>query len=483
MDQFLTFTKVLLKDFSDFVSASTARLRKAVKQVAKKHDRPMLYLPSSNVVKEDLAREMLRAQPLESGLIGILHCVENCRAYDVQSVPGKQWLELRNVPRKCTHYYFYFQHRQFGFMHARLQSWFPFDLRICLNGREWLCRELDRQGIGYRRRENCLVQVADVARAQRLLDRQLQTDWPRALNEIAQFVFPCRADIFGRWQTDYYWSLEESEWATDFLFRSPAELAGLYPQLVRHALDSYGSRDVMRFLGHKVPTVGIHGKFCGEIVSDLKTRPEGMRVKHRVNANSIKMYDKQGSVLRVETTINNPREFKVYRTAEGNEGGVKSWQKMRKGIADLQRRAQVSQAANERYAEGLAAANEKRPLADLAAPLCHRISCQGRSVRGLNPLADGDAKLLAAVNRGEFTINGFRNRDLQPWLYSAAATTDTERRRRSAVVTRQLRLLRAHGLIKKIPKSHRYQLTKQGRIAITALLAARQADTVKLTAA
>jgi hypothetical protein len=368
-------------------------------------------------------------------------------------------------------------------MHARLQTWFPFDLRVCLNGREWLCRELDRLEIGYRRRENCLVQVDNLKRTQSLLDRQLRTDWSGTLDAIANLVHPLRQEILRDWRADYYWSLAESEWATDILFHSPTVLAGLYPHLVQHAMSSYGSRDVMRFLGRKVPTVGVHGKFNGEVVSDLKDRPEGMRVKHRVNGNSIKMYDKQGSVLRVETTINEPGDFKVFRPKEGDEKGPQEWRPLRRGVADVHRRAEVSQAANERYLEGLAAANETTPLADLTEPLCRRVKFAGRYVRGLNPLASDDAKLLAAVNRGEFTINGFRNRDLQSWLYAGTARTVTERRRRSAAITRQLRLLRAHGIIKKVPKSHRYQVTEKGRVALTALLAARQADTLKLTAA
>lgn len=484
MKSFLDFSGVLLKDFKTYMSGTTENVKSAVKQLAEQEERPLKYLASSGEDKEALARKMLKAQPVEHGLIGVLSCVENCRSYDIHKNAETKMLELRNVPRKCLHYYFYFNHARFGFMHARLQTWFPFDLRICLNGREWLCRELDRLEIGYRRRENCLVQVDSIKRAQRLLDRQLRTDWSGTFNDLADLVHPLREQIFPElWSRQYYWSLAESEWATDVMFRSPQHLAALYPQLVKHAMSCYGARDVMKFLGRKVPTVGINGNFQGELISDLKTRPEGMRVKHRVGANSIKMYDKQGSVLRVETTINDPSDFKVYRPKEGDESGPKDWRTLRKGVADVHRRAEVSQAANERYLDGLAAASETTPLADLTEPLCRRVKFGERYVRGLNPLAADDAALLAAVNRGEFAVNGFRNRDLQTLLYKSSPRDAAEQKRRSGVVTRQLRMLRAHGLIKKVPKTHRYQVTESGRIAITALLYARQADTIKLTAA
>jgi hypothetical protein len=117
-----------------------------------------------------------------------------------------------------------------------------------------------------------------------------------------------------------------------------------------------------------------------------------MRIKHRLNRNSIKMYDKQGSVLRVETTINDARDIKVYRTKEGKSQGGKSWR--RKGIADLHRRAQVSQAANERYLASIAAVEDTTALGDLASQLCQPAQMDGRRVRALNPFSLEDARLL-----------------------------------------------------------------------------------------
>jgi len=268
------------------------------------------------------------------------------------------------------------------------------------------------------------------------------------------------------------------------MFRSAAALAALYPRLIRHGMQHLGSVDVMRFLGRKVPAHnGRYGTFQGEVVSDLKERPEGMRIKHRVNRNWIKMYDKQGSVLRIETTLNDARDMKVYRPKEGDPRGPKEWRYLRKGVADLHRRAQVSQAANERYLEALAAVEQTRALGELAAGLCRPVTWNGRRVRALNPLSSEDARLLESINRGEFTLNGFRNRDLQGLLYGSSPADPQEARRRSAAVTRKLRLLRAHGLIRKVQKTHRYLLTAAGARTITALLAAKAANTAKLVAA
>jgi hypothetical protein len=279
----------------------------------------------------------------------------------------------------------------------------------------------------------------------------------------------------------YYWSLDESEWATDVMFRSPAALAELAPRFYRHGIETLRSRDVLAFLGRLVPAARkIHGNFAGEVITDLKERPEGKRIKHALNRNWIKMYDKQGSVLRVETVLNEPREFKVYRPKEGDDAGTKDWRYLRKGVADLHRRAEVSQHANERYLESLATIDETTPLGPLTETICRPVSWAGKRVRGLNPLARKDARLLEAIAGGAFLLNGFRNRDLRPLLFGTSNRSLTEEKRQSAAVTRQIRLLRAHALVRKVPRSQRYQVTDKGRTLLTALAAARAADTAKL---
>jgi hypothetical protein len=314
------------------------------------------------------------------------------------------------------------------------------------------------------------------------MDEQLRTDWPGLLNGLLEQANPALGIVDPSQTTPYYWSMDEGEWATDLAFGSSKALAELAPRLFRHAWLNFDSGDVMRFLGNKAVTEqGPHGKFAGEVVSDLKRRVEGTRIKHRLNGNWIKMYDKQGSVLRVETVINQPRDMKVYRTKEGDEDGEKSWQRLRKGVADIQRRTEISQAANERYVEALATVDDSRSLAELAETVCEPVTRQGKRARGLNPFAKEDARLLEAVNRGEFAINGFRNRDLRGLLF-AKPKDKTQVRKQSGAITRKLCLLRAHGLIHKVPKTHRYQLSPLGADVINALLTARQASTAKLAA-
>jgi hypothetical protein len=213
----------------------------------------------------------------------------------------------------------------------------------------------------------------------------------------------------------------------------------------------------------------------------MKTRPEGVRIKHRLGENSIKMYDKQGSVLRVETTINAVDDFKTFRAPENQPDAQPSWQRMRKGVADLHRRTDVSQAANNRYLQALASVDDTTAFGELATRLCRPARYKGRRVRALNPHAPGDAALLCAISDGAFSLNGLRNRDLRERLYAKASATKAGRKRQAAAVSRKLLLLRAHHLIRKVAHTHRYCLTEAGRTAVTALMAARNANTQELT--
>jgi hypothetical protein len=482
MRSFLSCLGVYLKDFKTYVEGVTDRIRDAAEQVARAEGRRVTYLNSSAISKEERARDIAERDGIREGLVCVLSAVEPCFSYEIHRNGESRLLELRGRPQKCLHYYFYFQDPQFGFMHVRLQTWFPLTVHIAINGREWLSRQLDAGGIGYRRQDNCFVDVADLRRAQQLCDAQLATRWQAVFNKLLERVHPTHREIVYRGQpVAYYWSLEQSEWATDVMFRSPRDLAELYPRLLRRGLHDFSSPEVMRFLGRKIPLHGgVNGHFAGDVVSDVGRRADHLRIKHRVDGNWIKMYDKQGSVLRVETTLNDIRGMKVFRHAEGDAAGKRAWRSLRKGVADVRRRAQISDAANKRYLDALADVEATEPLGKLAEAICRPADWNGKRVRALQPWSPADAALLAAVHRPEFTLQGFRNRQLRTLLFGDGRVSPEETRRQSAKVTRQLRMLRAHGLILKIPHTQRYQLTARGQKILAALQAARQANAEQL---
>jgi hypothetical protein len=486
MKAFLAGNGILLKDFGDYAEATSNRVKQASLAVAERAERPVEYLASPKVRKEERAREIAQRDAIENGLICVFKTVEPLMGFAIRGNRETHKLELRMEQRKCLYLYHYYQHPVFGFMHIRLQTWFPFQVQVWINGREWLACTLDRNRIAYQRRDNCFPWIATVERAQQLMNAQLAIQWPFALDLLRAQAHPIHDQMFAPWTFDYYWSVYQSEWATDVMFRDHRTLAELYQRLVHYGITRFQCQDVLRFLGKKVLTSsGIHGGFTGEVTSDLKHRPEGIRLKHYVSGNSVKIYDKHGSVLRAETTINDPSGFKVYRTAEGDEHGTPTWRPMRKGVADMVRRTEVSQAVNDRYLDALASCEDATPLGELTADACRPVTWNGRRVRALHPWSPHDLDLLRAVGRAEFMVNGFRNADLCRVLHGPPSQNSAVRRRRSATMTRNIRLLRAHGLVHKRPKSHRYMVTPKGHRILSALLAAHQANAetlVKLAA-
>src|SRR5260221_3638238 len=473
-EEYLSKAKVLFKDFKDFAEGLTAEVCQNAQELAKSLGRPFIYLNCPSLSKEEEARAVANRDGIKEGLIGVFSCVEPCRTFKANGNHQTKMLDIKMVSGKCLHLYFYVQHPLFGLLHLRLQTWFPYLIHICLNGHEWLARQMDAKSLRYRQADNRFTWIEDLQAAQSLADAQLQPDWVGLCEGLRQTYHRLHDKIVQPLRgLSYYWTAPQTEFSSDVLFRDQGTLERLLPRLILHGMLNLGSEQVMRFLGKQ-----LNGSFAGEVVTDLRRRSEGVRLKHWVNKNSIKLYNCL-NVLRPETTIHDPEDLKVFRTPETRPDAPKAWFPLRRGVADLYRRAQISRTANERYLSALAAASVTTPLAKEAAALCQPVRREGRRFRALNPFTEDEAQLLAAVNRGEWTLKGFRNRDLRCLLFGQAKDKKQERSQ-AAKVTRRLALLHAHGLIAKVSRTHRWQLTEKGRRIITALLAARQADTDKL---
>ena len=300
------------------------------------------------------------------------------------------------------------------------------------------------------------------------MNSQLRVNWTTELKRFVKLLNPIHKQIFRKYPIDYYWTVFESEWATDVMFKDIQSLNRIYPGLVSHAIGHFSCSDVMKFLGRK-----LQSNFAGEIMTSFKNRPEGIRVKHWLDENSIKLYNK-GSILRCETTINNPFRFRVFRATENSKNGECRWRRLRKSVADIHRLSQISEASNERYLNALVAADTSTTISQLVADVCKRTTWKGKPVRALRLWENDDLQLLTAITRGEFFINGFRNRDLQPLLYSSLPTNQKERKARSARISRLIRMLRAHHIVQKVSRTYRYVLSPRGRQIITAILCTQQ---------
>jgi hypothetical protein len=477
MNCYASANHVRLLDFKAHAKEITRQVLAASLVESAKAAERFQYLGSGRASKDEAARAILDRHPIAEGLAAVLQCVEPCWTFDTKSIGGR--LTIRGEPGKCSALYHYFQHPRFGWMYLRLQTWFPFEVQIGLNGREWLARRMDQEGMKYRRSDNKFLWVENWEQAQRWLDEQQRTGWVEEFDGLVRQVHPLHPGHLGRLPVAYNWTVHQSEFATDVAFASRPALEEWYGRWVRHAFTNFASTEVLRFLGRS-------GRLSDglDVHSDVQTFEESVRLKHWVNGNSVKMYD-HGNVLRVETTVNVAKEFRSYRAPVGEPQGEKQWRVLGRGVAETHRRAEVSQACNERYLESLAGVAAQATVSELVSPWCQPAKEPGhggRPVRALNPLAAEDAALLTAVSDPKWQLDGLRNRDLSQALYGAAPADEGERKRRSAKVSRLLRLLRGHGILQKVPHAYRYRVCAQSRDGLLALLAARQANVATLTA-
>lgn len=465
----MSWKGILLKDFGEFFDGLTTRLKAHGQQFAARAGRPYKYLESPGISKENLVAEIIAQDKVTEGLVCVLGAVELCRSYEIHRNRDSKLLELRRASRKCMFLYFYFIDPILGLMYVRIQTWLPFDIQVYLNGREWLARLMDKEGLSYERRDNCFASLEDPRRAQELADSMLDTKWVEVCNHFAKVVNPLLRDILNT--SNYYWTVRQGEYATDVMFRDAEALAEVYPHLVHHGTTTFGSEKVMRFLGQK-----LHGNFKGEVTTRATRRPEGVCVKHTVCENSIKMYDKQGSVLRIETTINKADRFKVRRRVVRNGQEVVGWYPMRKGVIDMRRRVEISRAANARYLKALALVPESRPAHKTLDPVSMPVITPSQRYRALRPISTEEATLFASIMRGEFILNGFRNVEIRALLFPQPNEDPREERRRASRVTRLLRLLRAHDLVQKLQGTSRYLVTTRGVEVMSTALHVRTAD-------
>jgi hypothetical protein len=430
--------------------------------LADRAGRPHEHVPAHKEPVEDKARALAEKDGITEGLVGAYAMLETCRTFRIRCGQGRA--ELATDLRVCTVFYFYYMDRTLGLMHVKIQSGLPFTMQVYVNGHEWLARQLCRQGIAFDKVDNAFLERADAKKAQQALPAFWHRDGPSFLDGLARRVSPLMDDwLAGQ---NYYWVIDEAEFSTDVLFHDRQALAGLRPRLLEHACRCFGAERIMGFLGRKYRET-----FAGDVRSYWHRREPGATVRFCVKRNVLKMYDKYGVVLRIETVINQPKELRVHRRLPRRNGSKpRGWFPLTRAVANLYRYAQVGQTANERFLEALAVVDDlgisEKALQRRCAPVCY----QGRMRRALQPLGADDQALFQAALRGEHLLRGFRNGELAQCLFGPSPDAPGERRRQCGRTSRRISLLRAHGLVAKFPRSRRYRVTERGQRFMSAAI-------------
>jgi hypothetical protein len=456
--------KIKRKDFLPFVEKHSQDLVEHAQAAAAKAGVPYLFLQGSHC-KEEMVRALLLKRRVE-GLVAVLCVMETCRSVKLLHGKDRPKLAFRRRPMRVL--YHYFLDPDFGLIHVRQETAFPFTVQVYVNGHDWLAQQMAQRRLGFVQTDNAFTQLDNPTQAQTLADRFAHLNWVRILDRWAKAVNPLlKQSWLG--ERSYRWVVDQVEFSTDLLFDSRASLQKIFPNLLEHASRNLSAQDILGFLGRR-----LHPLFDGEVLTELKTdRHPGARVKHRVGGNWLKMYDKFGVILRIETVINQPRAFKVRRRRVRDGKPVMVWCPMNKGVTNLRHSHAIARASNERYLDGLAQAAMPCATAALIDEVHRPKRFKGRRVRPLNVMSPAEQKLFLAALRGEHRLRGLRNADIVAQLYPKPARSTAEKRRRSYAVARQLQLLRAHGLIRRVPRSYRYFITEKGEALMNAAVYVR----------
>jgi len=452
MTRYLFCNGIRIFDYPRWAQPLREQIRQNAEALAAQNGLSIDFIRKKNFRKEQRIQEILAQRGDHPGLVHIFSAMEPCPSFTPWHDKNTHKTFLKFDSGKCLHYYFYFIDAQLGLCYFRVPTWAPFRLQVYFNGHNHLAAQLARNGISATMLDNSFVALDDFGRAQELADDLNAKRIHQILDRYARQVCP----VIRHFQQGYHWSILQAEYATDLVFRRQSDLAPLYDELVRTAIHAVKADNIATFLGRR-----LHGNYQDEMGNDFNTRIQGTRIKHHMGPVAIKMYDKHGLVLRIETTVNDLSFFKHHRRVEHRDGTHEmKYAPLPKRIYSMTALAELLGAANRRYLDFLSALDDPGSAPKDLEKMARPVYDQGRSVRGFNLFDGEDLDLFQAVVRGEFNISGLSNRRIQKHLVGKT----------SQQIARMLKRLRTHGLIKKIGKTYKYYLTKFGhRIMMTAL--------------
>jgi hypothetical protein len=456
MERYLSMRNIRFIDYPRFAEPFREQIRENAVRLAREAQCEIEFVRKSSFRKESRIAEVLAVRGSHPGLVHVLSAMEGCISYQYRFDKGRQRNCLKYDSGKCLHYYFYFIDAELGLCYVRVPTWCPFRLQLYYNGHNHLATRLASARVSYRMVDNAFVEVGDIVEAQRLAD---EVDVARLHAKFDRYAALCcpAAAALGQ---HYHWSLMQVEYSTDLIFRSQADLKPMYESITRTAVHAVKADNIATFLSRR-----INGQSKDEIGNDYSIRIEGTRIKHHMGPASIKMYDKRSIVLRIETTINDVSFFSHHRKVEQRDGtSVFKLAPLKKSIYSLLDLKELMSAANRRYLEFISALDDTSPATKALRKVCEPAEQNGRRYRGVNFFSSEDERLLTALVRGEFNITGLRNRDLQPLLPD----------KKPSWISRCLKRLRVHGLIKSIGHRYKYYLTELGRRVVVAGLKLRE---------
>ena len=456
MTRYLYEHQIRIFDYAQFAQPLSEQIRQNAERLAQEHGLEIEYIREKNFRKEDRIQAILKTRGTHPGLVHVFSALEPCETYHPWHDKSTHHTFVRRDTGKCLHYYFYFITADLGLCYLRVTTWCPFRLQFYFNGHAWLAAQLRQKGIEFDLLDNAFVHIADYARANQLMEQFDLAPLHQALDEFAQQFCPVIQSL----NLSYQWSIYQAEYATDLVFKRQTDLQAFYPHLVETLIHTVKPVDIATFLGQK-----LHGNFRGEMGNRFNVRWLGTRLKHVMGPVSLKVYDKFSLILRIEVTVNDVTFFQQYRQVQHRNGETETkYAPMKKTLYSLPPLAEQLQAANRRYLEFLSTIATPEVGVQRLTRLTETQVEHEHRYKGFNLLAESDATVLRLLLRGEFAISGLTARAIRALL------SDKTR----GQISRLLKRLRVHGLLKKVGRHYKYYLTEFGREVATMTLKLRE---------
>jgi hypothetical protein len=465
MTHYLYEHAIRIFDYAQFAQPLTEEIRTNAEVLAQQHGLEIEFIRKKTFRKEDRIQKILKQRGTHPGLVHIFSAMESCNSYKPWHDKPTHRTFLRPESSRCLHYYFYFLDPDLGLCYLRVPTWCPFRLQFYCNGHAWLAAQLRQKGIDFQLIDNAFVHLADYTLANQLAQNldlvYLHTKLDVAHPTCHRGTFAQRfCPVIQKLHLSYYWSLFQVEYATDLVFKRHADLQAFYPHLVETLIHTVKPDDIALFLGQK-----LHGNYQGEVGTRFQGRWFGTRLKHVMGPVTLKAYDKFRLILRIETTVNDVCFFKQHRQVRHRNGETETkWAPMKKTLYSLAPLAEQLQAANRRYLEFLSAIETPEVGVHKLNRLTETRTENEHRYKGFNLMAEADASVLRLLLRGEFAISGLTARAVHTVLPDET----------TGQISRLLKRLRVHGLLKKVGRHYKYYLTELGREIATLALKLRE---------
>ena len=437
-------------DFAKIFKPVTDNIISNVKLMAEQNNVEIEYVRKVNAFrKEDKIEKILEERGREPGLVHIFSQQELCGTYDPWYDKNTHRTYFKPAKTKRLVYYIYFVDKTLGLCYIKVPTVAPFGLMFYFNGHNLLENKLTSANIKYVKHDNAFVSVDDFYMAQELSNEIDVKSIHKILDGCANRWCPLPEE----WNISCQWSLVEVEYSLDIVFKDPETLKPLYNNIIETAMHTITPENIANFLGKRFSF-----QFDGEAGSRYNKRILGTRVKHQLGDTSVKIYDKFGSILRIEVTSNDVSEMRVFRPVQKRDGTtVSKMAPVKKSIYSLIDLIGLFRKACDRYLETISSFDDPSGGIKKLNTATETIEENNRKYRGLNFFNNEDKEILLAIANPKFFV-GMRNKHLREMLPNFSANK----------ISRLFKNLRLRGLLEKVRGMNLYRLTALGKDIITA---------------